>query len=407
MQCVNACASKQNADMSITSPPYLKSKDESAVKTKKDDKMAGHTRYQSSQQKSMLMGSIQDMEKNGDFVNAEEFLKADSDTRLLALITSLNKLHNRFDNLEADISGEKGFCARLEKVEIDLAEVNEKSVGAANDVQILKGIVHKQENQIASLTGQVVDLQARLMSENLVIVGIIEFNTDEEITAGPPPPLKYEDPKVSAGKALTFIRDILGLEIGDSDIYTAYRMGEPDKLRKWDRKMLVKCHPKLKEDIMVVKKDKLRDYTNEKGKPVYINIQEPESFVAQRKEVSHGIKKVKEMNRNKDQNAKSKFQVKKRKLFVDQKEVLKSVPVPSVFDCFPKEDEQEKMDKVKFWCSDPLTEQGNVFTAFVVKASNVAEASRAYRRLRQLNPTATHISMAYDCQKKTGKPRRR
>ena len=46
-----------------------------------------------------------------------------------------------------------------------------------------------------------------------------------------------------------------------------------------------------------------------------------------------------------------------------------------------------------------MEEKGSVFTAAaaVSKVSSVSEVRRAYRKMKQLYPSATHISMAYSC----------
>ena len=183
MQCVGSCKS---GNVSIISPPYAKYTHQRQKKDDKVENMAGRTRYQSSQQKSMLMGSINDMAKNGDFINPEEFLHADADTRLLTLITSINKLHNRFDSLEQGLSGDDGFCARLEKVEGEVEEISSRENTVISEVNMLKGIVQRQEQQISSLSHQVVDLQARLMAENLLISGLIEFESEEGLSQSGP-----------------------------------------------------------------------------------------------------------------------------------------------------------------------------------------------------------------------------
>ena len=219
----------------------------------------------------------------------------------------------------------------------------------------------------------------------------------------PNSPLPHEAPEVSCEKALDLINNQLGLQAQLGDIHSAYRVGEPDRFKKRDRQMLIKCHPKLKEDILAVKKEKLQGHKNAKGFPVYINLQEPEAFMAKRKEISYQIKKVKEANKGIDVKLRSKFQVKKTLPFHRPKGIPPNqIPVPSSADLFVSEDEQEKLDKVKFWSSDPVTEQGNVFIGYAVKASNGIEIQRAYKRLKQLNAAATHISMAFDYQKKQG-----
>ena len=60
------------------------------------------------------------------------------------------------------------------------------------------------------------------------------------------------------------------------------------------------------------------------------------------------------------------------------------------------------MEKIKFWYSETKQEKDNVFTAVGSKVSSVAEVRWAYRRLKQLYPKASHISVGYDCMKVQG-----
>ena len=96
---------------------------------------------------------------------------------------------------------------------------------------------------------------------------------------------------------------------------------------------------------------------------------------------------------------KTKFKVVKQKLFVNDPPVVKSVFPPSFEELFPNAAEQEKMEKIKLWYADPKQEKGNVFTAIATKVSSITEVNRAYRRIKQLYPSATHISAGFECNK--------
>ena len=407
MQCSLKCSTN---DSTIVSPPYCK--EVSVVNTNlqrqqndKNSKMSGRTRYQSAQQKALLMGSLEDMAKNNEeFVNPDDFLKSDSEARLLTLITSINKIHLKIDGIESTLSGDDGLCARVEKVESKIVDVSEQGTCLESEVKLLKGIAQRQEEQIGSLMGKVSDIQSRMMSENLIITGIIEFEKEQELdkhTTSSPQAI-HESASASLEKVLKFLNEVMKLPANSMDIYSVYRIGEPDPFCKKDRQMFLKCNPKLREDILQFKKERLVNVKNGKGLSIYINTQEPEAQSACRKQISHEIRKLKAANKEKAPDDKVKFQVKKQKLFVAGKEFTKVVQVSSVSNIFTDPDEQEKLDKIRLSSSDPMVDQGNVFTGFAAKASNITEVSRAYKKLKQLYPSVSHIAMAYDCQKKQG-----
>ena len=60
------------------------------------------------------------------------------------------------------------------------------------------------------------------------------------------------------------------------------------------------------------------------------------------------------------------------------------------------------MDKLKIYTSEAITENGNIFTPIAIKVQNIMEVRRAYRKIKQQYPAATHIPMAYEAQKRYG-----
>ena len=144
----------------------------------------------------------------------------------------------------------------------------------------------------------------------------------------------------------------------------------------------------------------LKGKENENGRQFYVNQQVPEHIIANKKKISHEIQKIKAVNFNKPQGQKVKYVVKKNKLYTDGVPVAKPITSPSVDELFVEEVEQERMDKLKMYYSEPKEEKGSVFTAIAVKVSNIAEIRRAYKKIRQMNSNSDHIPMAYDCQKR-------
>ena len=90
-----------------------------------------------------------------------------TDDKLTVMIASLNKLHNKWDALEADLhEGDECLITRLTKVE-EKASCNSDEVGQLqSEVRILKDLVHRQDKPISSLKDKVTDLTERQMAGN-------------------------------------------------------------------------------------------------------------------------------------------------------------------------------------------------------------------------------------------------
>ena len=252
------CLSSHSQTTTVSSPPYIKvtpktKKGKREHERRKDgDKKTdmaaqGRTRYQSQQNQAALMGSLEDISSSNDFVKPDEFLKADSDTRLLTLITSLNKLHHKFDALNGDIHDESnGIIPRLKSIEEEVEEVQSENSTLKFEWEIMKGTVQRQAQQIESLTGQVIDVTARLMGENLLFSGIGEKKSEKEE--------EEEDKERNREDCVTvlvdFLENFLGINAAREDIFVAHRVGQFNPSHTKPRQILMKCHPKLKELIL-------------------------------------------------------------------------------------------------------------------------------------------------------------
>ena len=194
---------------------------------------------------------------------------------------------------------------------------------------------------------------------------------------------------------LDFLKKELGIEVSLEEILVAHRIGAD--IGK-DRLMVVRCTPGLKSRILANKK-KLRSKVNANDQYYYVNAQIPESRVAERREIAHKIKEIKGSNEGKTPDQRTKFKLQGQKLIIGDQPMIKQVKPPAFEELFPDMAEQERMEKIKLWYSDPRQENGSVFTAIGVKVSSVAEVNRAYRRMRQLYPSANHIAVGYECGK--------
>ena len=57
--------------------------------------------------------------------------------------------------------------------------------------------------------------------------------------------------------------------------------------------------------------------------------------------------------------------------------------------------EQDKIDRMKLYAYSPVEEKGSKFTAFAIKLQSLTEVRRAYVKMHQLYPEASHIMAAY------------
>ena len=403
MQCKGACLKfgKTNGHTCV-SPPYgCENGSKEHILYKMTEPLAWRTRNKSYQQ-ATLLSSIEEIEQNmsqqgakpsgenGEtgFINPDRFAKASMDDKLSTLMQSLNKLHQKLDNINDDLhsekEGEEGVFPRLKQLE-EYSDTTMDNVAVLKfEVGIMHGMIYRQEQQIMDLKGKVIDLTARQMADNLTITSLI-------------PPKKDEEPEDCLAVVTEFFQKEMELDVKDTDILVAHRLETTDSNKV--PLVIIRCHPHFR-NIVLNNTKILKDKLNAEEKPFYINKQVPEEFIAKRKENSHTIKKLIDSNKSKPQGQKARYPIKKRNLFINDTPVSKPVAPPSFAELFADKPEQEKMNKIKLCYVEPVEEKGSIFTVIAAKVSNITEVKRVYRRVKQLHSHATHIPMAYDCQRK-------
>ena len=202
------------------------------------------------------------------------------------------------------------------------------------EIEILKGIVHKQEQQIKDLKNTVVELVARQMADNLMISGLIDTdfvnNTSDKEGDNEQYPTEEETVEKSIGPTVencvktvkNFLRKYMQLEAADQDIYDAYRMGDQQEGKT--KVMFIKCHPKLRQKILS-KTKLLKGKHNSKGQAFFVNQQVLEMIAAEKCEMSYAIKKVRDNNSGKTPDQRSKYRIKNRILYIDDNPQMKPV----------------------------------------------------------------------------------
>ena len=375
----------------IKSPPYVQdatSKDIFTPQRVHNMETRETRRRNKSYMQATTMGTIEEMAKQADFINPEAFNKASMDEKLLTMVTSLNKLHVKFDAMDEILhKKDEGLVPKMEALGTDVDDIAVEHDGIKFELEITKGLLHKQGLQIQQILEKLTDISARQMKDNLTITGLVEPQNGQG---------EEDNEEDCEAVVTTFLKEQLEIEAGSQQILVAHRIGEKTSSR--DRPMVVRCHPKLRQKVLNKKKT-LNKKTNSKGRPYYVNQQVPEALVAQQKELTYNIGKIKRANSKKAEQLRDTFKVKQGKLVVNGEPFEKVVKTPKVSELFAGKVEQDKMDRVKFWFSNPIEERGSVFTGVVTKTSSVAEVKRAYKKITQLYPSSTHIAMAYDCQR--------
>ena len=217
------------------------------------------------------------------------------------------------------------------------------------------------------------------MKNNLTFAGLLADENDE-------------NPIVTLHE---FLVEKMHLDIPKSQIISAQRIGIPAKIDQ-PRLIAAQLEPSLKSLIMS-NLSVLKGVTNSNKKSYSISRQVPDQWSEENRRLKEAIAKAKKKNEAKQETEeKDIIEVKKGKLYINKEvQITQSLAVPKTENLFVDKQEQDKIDRIKFHVSSPLEEKGSKFTAFATKLQSLTEAKRAYIKLKQIFPSASHIMMAY------------
>lgn len=317
------------------------------------------------------------------------------DRRLSALEESTKKANTKYDtalfdselglgpiveNLKKDTADNiQGLSDQL-KAEREQRELFEKQVQTnQKEITLMKGIIQKQHKQIQVLQHKVTDVVARGMEENLILSGLYETQGEDLID-----------------RISLFIYDNMNIEARYEDFFWAQRIGQPQPDRI--RPIMFQCTEGLRSYILE-NTGRLKGIGNGNGGFFFITTQQPEGLVADKKNLAYSAKLAKEKNKQLRPEHKSRVEVKNQKLFINGQMFKQKVLTPKPIELFVDDEEQEQMDKLKFFSSDPKTEKGSQFIGAAVQVRSTQDLVRAYRKAMQMNPCADHISMAANLDK--------
>lgn len=331
----------------------------------------------------------------GELIQKEEFAKKSTAQKLDSVADAINKMYDEMSEVTTSLEEKikpindvifednTGLLSQLEAttahtkgLDDGMQTLAEENLKLRDELDILKGVVHKMANQLDIANGKINQLVAKSMEDNLVITGVLD-----------------DFPKKKVRKQVhQFFQEQLGLlNVRDDDILKVYRIGQPQQNRH--RAIMVHCTPELRRYI-INNSSNLRDRLNEEGGKYYINQQLPESIAEQKREIRQIIREKQQSEEMLPQTSKSKFLVKNNKVFINGQISRKLVEPPSVTNLFPEEDTQKKIDAIKLRTFRSKPEAGSMFRVAIFRPDNINSVRLAYTKMFQQYPAADHIAMA-------------
>ncbi len=245
------------------------------------------------------------------------------------------------------------------------------------DIGIMKGIMQRMADQIDNMKAKIDDQKSRSMSTNVVI-----HNYPYSVPRG----TSNLKPVVEE-----FLKDEMEMSFNSKEIFLAHKLG--------DNTIVAKVSYPLKEAMYAKSSGVFENKKNPTTKkPIYITDQQPESVRAKRREAWEMADVYKEKNEKlkKEGKPEVKIEVKKDKLFVNNQLIRNPVPPPKPADLIEAEpDDLKSMEYIKFSESKVCGEKGSTFRGVYTEVSDIPETRLAYRKIRMLNPSASHVMLAY------------
>lgn len=361
--------------------------------------LAKDTHKQSTIMSGNLMDIVESMD-NEQIIAKDDFQKKNTIQKLDSVADAINKMYEKMNEMnnridqkiqpveEAVFDQQTGVVPQLQgmveharSADERIQTLVEENLQLRDELDILKGVVHKMANQMQYSSQKLDQLIARSMSENLIITGILN-----------------DVPKANVRKQVQafFMEQMELSNIPDRDIIDAYRLGQPVKDRA--RPIVVQCVEGLRQYILD-NATKLRDKSNENGSKFFVNPQLPDSLAEQRREIRQNIKQRKDQEQAIKKPNKSTFAVKNGKLYINGQQKRKLLTPPTVLQLFPDENDQKNMSHIRFkYLKKSKPEAGSEFRVALFRPQTLEEVRYAYIKLFQEFPSADHIAAAFSVQ---------
>lgn len=332
----------------------------------------------------------------------EEWQGKNHSHKLDSVFDSINKLYNVYHNvaqriqpLEVAVFDQKDGILPQVRSLADYAKdadsrvdnLIKENASLREEIDVVKGVLHKQSKQIAALQGKQAHQTARSMAENITVGGIVGDSKEAN----------NSDARMLV---LAFLEEELEIEVDPTEVFVTHWMGQYVKDRH--RSVIMKVTPHLKTKILD-NTYKLAKKKNSLNKPFSVNVQLPEMLAEQKREIRQIIKTKREEEKSLDDSQKSKILVKNNKVYINgqlQRKLLKPPTVDQLFDI--SQEEKEKMDKIKLKFTQPKPAKSNEFMGAACIVESMNEVHLAYRKLFLKFPGADHIIAAFSCEGKQG-----
>lgn len=336
-------------------------------------------------------------------IRKEDWTGKNHTAKLDTIFEAVNKMYalhqqytNRIKPLEyAVFDNEGGILPQLTKVtshaqdvETRYSKLVSENLQLRDELEIIKGVVHKQGKQISVLQTKLADQVARSMANNITISGLVG-----------------DHPKQDAAECRALVESFLTEELElneemvENNLIVAHRIGSYVKNKH--RTMVIKVRESLAGSIFG-NTSKLRGKLNEQDRSFSVNPQLPDMLAEQRRETRKIIKDKKDSEVHLPDNQKSSFLVRNGKVFINGQLQRKLLTPPLVKQLFVGEEEQAKINAIKFCVEQAEPIKGSTFTAYATTVSSMNELHLAYIKMFQNNPSADHIIAAYSCERQTG-----
>lgn len=337
-----------------------------------------------------------------NMLKKEEWQGKGTTHKLDAVFDSINKLYNIYHRVNSRLKPiemavfhkEDGMLPQMAQivehaktVDQRLTNITEENIKLRDELEIVKGLVHKQSKQISTLQSKLADQVARSMENNVTIAGIL----------GDKPKVDTDELKA---QVTNFLEESMEVDLeDDSEISQVRRLGAYVKDKH--RPIVVTVTQQLQKKIFE-NTTKLKNKFNALDQPFSVNRQLPDLLAKKRREVRQIVKDKRAQEKGLNDSQKSAILVRNSKVFINGQLQRKVLIPPKPMDLFPEAEEQDKMDNIKLVFSKPASAEKCTFKAVACVAPRLNDVHLAYKKMFQLFPAADHIIAAFSSEHTAG-----
>ena len=289
-----------------------------------------------------------DDEDEDDYVTDEDGETYDS---ALSESSQIKENKRLSDNQQKQATALKAAVQRIEKCE--------------NTIELLTGIVMRQDETIRILKDKVIKVEIKIMKANILVAGIQEMKGENCIKV-----------------AQNFFKKDLKIE-SDIKVATAFRIGKGEK-----GSLLIKLLYESDKGVVY------KHIKNIKETQMYVNDHLPEEAAEEQRRKKLKVKYNKGLIDAQQQD----IEWKRGNLVVDGREYKPKVREPLDTDILKMSKNALEMKKVlayKIYEGETETKNGNVFTGYAARVYSIDSVITCYKQLRYRFPSASHIMCSF------------